>query len=151
MSHIDFAHTLCEHASRDLYLLIREPVPWQMAHLPWLEPVKAWLLAHENHHLQVVVEQDRACAQQLPALTRLGQRLTSKIDVTALNNLPASIELPKSFLCNHQHHILSFSDHQTDELWQVTDEPARNRSLIEDFSLISRYGRRSKYFRPVII
>lgn len=142
---------LCDNAVRHIYLFARDSIPMALQNEHWLPFLKTWLLAHRNHQLHVILQDERAAHEQLRGLHQLCQRLTSKAHVRALATLPASYDLPVTFLLNDQADAVLFPWQKDDQVRIINNQPARCRSLVDDFHSISRYSQRSKYFLPLTI
>ncbi|WP_119393362.1 DUF7931 domain-containing protein [Salinibius halmophilus] len=143
--------TLSDQALRTIYLFVRSDIPKALQNEQWLEPVKDWLLQHRNHHLQIILQDERSAYEQLRGLNRLCQRVTSKTSVNVITNLPPSYDLPTSFLANDQGTAVLYPWQKDDQVRIINNQPGEHRSLIDDFESISRYSQRSKYFLPLTI
>lgn len=143
---------LTTNAVRYVYLFVRQATPTALLDSDeWVSALRTWVVAHPNHELKVIVEDERTASEQLRALTQLCQRLTSKISVRAIGDLPPSYELPVSFICNDQGDAVEYISPKDDQVRIITNQRALCRSLVDDFHSISRYSQRSKYFVPLSI
>lgn len=143
---------LTTNAVRYVYFFARQATPAALlASEDWVSALRTWVVAHPNHQLTIIVEDERTASEQLRALTQLCQRLTSKISVRAVSDLPPSYELPVTFICNDQGDAIEYPSPKDDQVRIITNQRAYCRSLVDDFHSISRYSQRSKYFVPLSI